>query len=152
MGELDELREEIEELREQVEELQEGESDDVGDDEEDESRTLYMYIEFVVETQEIMGMEMERKKVLLIEENNSYQVPNSVEAELASTTRQVIQYVKGLGIDCWNFIRRTAERENAVYYTVSIPERMASQVERGAWVEKAEASDLINEMEPREYL
>jgi hypothetical protein len=153
MTTLDDIEEELEELRDEIESIKEdSDSEEEDSEDEDEPRTLYIYIQYVSETEEILGMEMEKREVLLLEENNSYQVPNETEAKFASTTRQVIQYIQNLGIDCWENIKRKAERESAVYYTVFIPSYMASEVEEGAWVEKAEASKLIDEMEPREYL
>jgi hypothetical protein len=153
MGELDELRQEIEDLREEIESLKEdSEEDSSEDDEEDETRTLYIYIQHVREEKEVLGMTMEEREVLLLEEENSYQVPHEEEAEFASTTRQVVSYTKNLGIDAWSNIERIGEREDSVYYEVLIPEDLASEVNQGAWVLKGKATKLISDMEAREYL
>lgn len=152
MGELDELREEVEELRDEIQELKQEEDSEDESDGEDEGRTLYIYIQHVTDTREVLGMEMEEREVLLLEENNSYRVPQEPEAEFASTTRQVIQHLKALDIDAWENVKRLGERENAVYYKAIIPPSMAKEVSEGAWVKKAEATKLVSDMEAREYL
>ena len=152
MGELDDLREEIEEIREEIEELKESSEDSGEEDEEEEKRYLYVYIEYVDDVKEFLGMEMESRQLLLLEEENSYHIPTTEEALYASTTRQVIQYIKRLGIDCWDDVRRVGEREDSVYYRVDIPEDIAFNLEEGAWVDKMEAMDLVTDMESREYL
>lgn len=151
MGDLDELKEEIEELREEIQDLKESSDSEEENQEEDESRDLYMYIQHVYAEEEILGMEMERRKTLLLEEGNSYSIPNSKEAKYSSTTRQVLEFVKSLGIDCWHNVERVAEKDDAVYYRVRVPESVASEVDRGAWVTTDKATQMAD-LEAREYL
>jgi hypothetical protein len=152
MGELDELKQDIEDLREEIEELKDSSESSEEKETEDEPRILYIYIQHVVDMREFMGMEMEQREVLLLEDENSYHIPSEKEARYASTTRQVVEYLKALNIDCWENVKRLAEREEAVYYKAVIPSSVASEVQEGAWVKKAEASKLVDEMEPKEYL
>jgi hypothetical protein len=152
MGELDELKEEIEELRDEIESLKEdSDSEEDSEDGEDENRDLYIYIQFLDDVMEIMGMDMEKRMTLLVEDDGSYQIPQLVEAEHGSTTRQVIEFIKGLGIDVWESVERCGEREDSVYYRVLIPDSIAGQVEEGVWVNRQKTENMTS-MEEREYL
>jgi hypothetical protein len=150
MGELDELREEIEELKEEIQELKEDSSEEEEEGEEDENRDLYIYIQYVCDTVEVLGVEHEERKTLLVEDDNSYSIPQTVEADYASTTRQVIEYIKSRGVDVWESVERCGERDSAVYYRVLIPGSIASEV-CGAWVSRQKADNMTS-MEAREYL
>ena len=148
---LDEIDREIEDIKERLDKIEDSSSDEVEEDEE--NRTLYVYILFVYGTSTGLFGQIDRQKVLVEKaENDTYTVPNEPVAEQASTVRQVINILGSRGIDAWDNIERIAEKEDAVYFEAEIPEEAVKCADCDYWIDKRKAERIITTWEAKEYL
>lgn len=145
---VDNLEREVEDLKEEMEGLK----PDTEDEEEDENRILYVYIIYVYETHKgIFGL-TEKRKVLIIEDEFGYTIPNAPESSLGDSTQQALQIAKQHGVDCWDRVELVSEDEDSIYYEVEIPEEAVENLSQGYTVTAQKAMDLINDWEAKNYL